>query len=173
MRRLYHREWNWLCVSQHPWQRTRDHGVWHLTSTAHSVHKYVPKSTSFYKISNSEPNKYTNMNPFYMWKPLNQPPSSCYITCSLCARQRDRIHNGKKTWGTSGVIMHGLNETGFHIDRQTHSLYLFSNSCIWTGLSCCGILACSNKSLIKQNFKEISMRQVLYLSTHVLGVKKP
>ena len=23
MRRLYRREWNWLCVNQHPWQRTR------------------------------------------------------------------------------------------------------------------------------------------------------
>ena len=29
--------WNWLCVSQHPWQRTRDHGVWRLTSTAHCI----------------------------------------------------------------------------------------------------------------------------------------
>ena len=31
MRRLYRHEWNWLwnglCVNQHPWQRTRDHGV--------------------------------------------------------------------------------------------------------------------------------------------------
>ena len=35
MQRLCHCEWNWLCVSQHPWQRTRDHGVWRLTSTAH------------------------------------------------------------------------------------------------------------------------------------------
>ena len=39
MWRLCHREWkwlwNWVCVSQHPWQRTRDHGVWRLTSTAH------------------------------------------------------------------------------------------------------------------------------------------
>ena len=26
MRRLCHCEWNWLCVSQHPWQRTCDHG---------------------------------------------------------------------------------------------------------------------------------------------------
>ena len=35
MRRLYHREWNWLwkwlCVNQHPWQRTHDHGVWRFT----------------------------------------------------------------------------------------------------------------------------------------------
>ena len=30
MRRLYCREWNWLCVNQHPWQRTRDHGVWRM-----------------------------------------------------------------------------------------------------------------------------------------------
>ena len=36
LQRLCRREWNWLCVSQHPWQRTCDHGVWHLTSTAHS-----------------------------------------------------------------------------------------------------------------------------------------
>ena len=35
MRRLYRREWNWLCVNQHPWQRTRGHGVWRLTSIAH------------------------------------------------------------------------------------------------------------------------------------------
>ena len=32
MRRVYRREWNWLCVNQHPWQRTRGHGVWRLTS---------------------------------------------------------------------------------------------------------------------------------------------
>ena len=39
MRRLYRREWNWLwnwlCVNQHPWQQTRGHGVWRLTSIAH------------------------------------------------------------------------------------------------------------------------------------------
>ena len=34
----------WLCVSQHPWQRTRDHGVWRLTSTAHT-----DKATCTYK----------------------------------------------------------------------------------------------------------------------------
>ena len=38
-RRLYCREWNWLwnwlCVNQHPWQRTRGDGVWRLTSIAH------------------------------------------------------------------------------------------------------------------------------------------
>ena len=32
MRRLCRREWNWLwnwlCVNLHPWQRTRDHGMW-------------------------------------------------------------------------------------------------------------------------------------------------
>ena len=35
MRKLCRREWNWLwnwrCVNLHPWQRTRDHGVWRLT----------------------------------------------------------------------------------------------------------------------------------------------
>ena len=36
MRRLYHRKWNWLCVNQHPWQRTRGHGVWRRTSIAHT-----------------------------------------------------------------------------------------------------------------------------------------
>ena len=36
MRRLYHREWNWLCVNQHPWQRTRGHGVWRRTAIAHN-----------------------------------------------------------------------------------------------------------------------------------------
>ena len=35
MQRLYRRKWNWLCVNQHPWQRTRGHGVWRLTSIAH------------------------------------------------------------------------------------------------------------------------------------------
>ena len=39
MRRLYRREWNWLwywlCVNLHPWQRSRDHGVWRLTLTAY------------------------------------------------------------------------------------------------------------------------------------------
>ena len=39
MRRLYRREWNWLwnwlCMNLHPWQRTRDHGVWRLTLTAY------------------------------------------------------------------------------------------------------------------------------------------
>ena len=37
--RLCRREWNWLwtwlCVNPHPWQRTRDHGVWRLTLTAY------------------------------------------------------------------------------------------------------------------------------------------
>ena len=37
MRRLYRRELNWLCVNLHPWQRTRDHGVWRLTLTAYSL----------------------------------------------------------------------------------------------------------------------------------------
>ena len=36
MRRLCRREWNWRCVNLHPWQRTRDHGVWRLTLTAYS-----------------------------------------------------------------------------------------------------------------------------------------
>ena len=40
MRRLCRREWNWLwnwrCVNRHPWQRTRDHGVWRLTLTAYT-----------------------------------------------------------------------------------------------------------------------------------------
>ena len=30
MRRLCRCEWNWLCVNLHPWQWTRDHGVWRL-----------------------------------------------------------------------------------------------------------------------------------------------
>ena len=29
------REWNGLCVSQHPWQRTRGHGEWRHTPTAY------------------------------------------------------------------------------------------------------------------------------------------
>ena len=37
MRRLYRREWYWLCMNQHPWQRTRGHGVWRLTSIAHDL----------------------------------------------------------------------------------------------------------------------------------------
>ena len=42
--RLYRREWNWLCVNQHPWQRTRGHGEWRRTSTciAHcQFHRYL------------------------------------------------------------------------------------------------------------------------------------
>ena len=42
MRRLCRREWNWpwnwRCVNLHPWQRTRDHGVWRLTLTAYCDH---------------------------------------------------------------------------------------------------------------------------------------
>ena len=38
IRRLYRREWNWLCVNQHPWQRTRGHGEWRCTSIAHWHH---------------------------------------------------------------------------------------------------------------------------------------
>ena len=37
IRRLYCREWNLLCVNQHPWQRTRGHGEWRRTSIAHSI----------------------------------------------------------------------------------------------------------------------------------------
>ena len=37
MRRLYRREWHLLCVNQHPWQRTRGHGVWRRTSIAHTL----------------------------------------------------------------------------------------------------------------------------------------
>ena len=43
MRRLYRREWNWLCVNLHPWQRTRDHGVWRLTLTAYKNNKIHQK----------------------------------------------------------------------------------------------------------------------------------
>ena len=35
MRRLYRREWNWLCVNQHPWQRTRGRGEWRHTPTSY------------------------------------------------------------------------------------------------------------------------------------------
>ena len=37
-RRLYCREWNWLCVNQHPWQRTWGHSVWRRTAIVHSQH---------------------------------------------------------------------------------------------------------------------------------------
>ena len=47
MRRLCRRKWNWLCLhlclNLHPWQQTRDHGVWHLTLTA-----YCPPETRFW-----------------------------------------------------------------------------------------------------------------------------
>ena len=35
IRRLYRREWNWLCVNQHPLQRTRGRGEWRHTPTAY------------------------------------------------------------------------------------------------------------------------------------------
>ena len=35
IRRMYRRKWNWLCVNQHPWQRTRGHGEWRHTSIAY------------------------------------------------------------------------------------------------------------------------------------------
>ena len=52
MRRLCRREWNWLwkwrCVNRHPWQRTRDHGMWRLTLTAY----FDPTAATKLKFSN-------------------------------------------------------------------------------------------------------------------------
>ena len=40
IRRLYRREWIWLCMNQQPWQRSRGHGEWRRTSIAHS-YRYI------------------------------------------------------------------------------------------------------------------------------------